>query len=226
MGFIVLATMGIAISVIRLRELPMRPRRLIDIDAFKYKMYGFYCASQFFTFAGVFIPFFYVQQYSREMANTSANLAFYTLTVMNAGSIFGRVIPGLVADQIGTMNTLIICGPMTLTLAFSWLAIHDTVGILIFSGLYGFASGGFLSLQSATVAHMCPKLDRVGTWLGMVAFSSGLGILIGNPAAGAILANGSWAGIQCFTGAFSMIGVVFILAARWAKSGIQVMIKS
>jgi MFS family permease len=221
-----LATMGVAISITRLRELPMRPRPFLDLPAFKSRMFSFYNASQFFTFAGSFIPFFYIQQYAQEKANTSANLSYYTLSLMNAGSMFGRVIPGLVADRIGTMNTLLLCGPMSATLAFCWIAIHDTPGIIIFSVLYGFASGGFVSLQAPTVAHMCPEIDYVGTWLGMVAFSSGLGILIGNPVSGAILADGSWAGLQCLSGTFTMIGTAFIVATRCAKSGSKLMTKS
>jgi predicted MFS family arabinose efflux permease len=226
MALIMLATMGVAISITRLRELPMRPRPLLDLNAFKSRSFSLYSTSQFFTFGGVFIPFFYIQQYSQERGNISADLSFYVLSLMNAGSMFGRIIPGMVADRIGTMNTLIICGPITLVLVFSWVVIHSTAGILVFSIMYGFASGGFVSLQAPTVAHMCPELENVGTWLGMVAFVSGLGILIGSPVSGVILAHGSWTGLKCLSGAFTLIGIAFILAARCVKSGTQIMIKS
>jgi predicted MFS family arabinose efflux permease len=225
-AFIMLTTLGIAISLTKLRELPMRPRPLLDLKAFGSRKFLYYNISQFFTFAGAFIPFFYIQQYSQEKANTSTTLSYYTLALMNAGSMFGRIIPGLAADKIGTLNTLIICGPISVTLVFSWIAIHDTVGILIFSILYGFASGGVVSIQAPAVAHMCPELEKVGTWLGMVAFTSGLGILIGNPVSGAILARGSWVGLQCLSGALTLIGILFIIAARAAKSGTQIMVKS
>lgn len=225
-GLIMLVTIGIAISVTRLRQLPMRPRPVIDWDAFKMRSFSIYGASQFFTFVGSFIPFFYIQQYAGEMTGTTPKLSYYTLSMMNAGSMLGRIIPGLLADQIGTMNTLLICGSVTVVLVFSWIAITSTAGILIFSILYGFGSGGFVALQAPTVAHLCPELDLVGTWLGMIAFLSGLGILIGNPASGAILALGSWTGLQCFSGAFTMTGILFILEARRAKSGTRVMIKS
>lgn len=226
MGFIMLTTMGTTISVTRLRQLPMRPRPFIDWDAFRMRSFSIYGASQFLAFAGSFIPFFYIQHYAGEMTDTSTVLSFYTLSMMNAGSMFGRIIPGLVADRIGTMNTLLISGFITVILVFSWVAITSTAGILIFSILYGFGSGGFVALQSPTVAHLCPEVDLVGTWLGMIAFLSGLGMLIGNPISGAILAHGSWTGLQCFSGAFTMIGIVLILGARWAKSGSRLMFKS
>lgn len=225
-AFIMLATISVAIACTRLRQLPMKPRRFIDLDAFKYRMYCFFTASQFFVFAGVFIPFFYIQQYCKEKTNTSAELSYYSLATMSAGSLFGRVLPGLLADHIGTMNTLMICGPATLILVFAWVVIHNTAGILVFSVLYGFSSGGFVSLQSPTVAHMCPEIDHVGTWLGMVAFVSGLGILIGNPVAGAILTHGSWVGIQCLSGAFTLVGAILLVGARCAKSGTKIMVKS
>lgn len=225
-GFMMLATMCVAISATRLRQLPMRLRPLIDWGVFRMRSFSIYGASQSFTFAGSFIPFFYIQQYAGEMTKTSTVLSFYTLSLMNAGSMFGRVIPGLAADQIGTMNTLLICGTTTVILVFSWAAITSTTGILIFSILYGFGSGGFVALQSPTVAHLCPEVDLVGTWLGKIAFLSGLGVLIGNPASGAILAQGSWTSLQCFSGAFTLTGVMLIIGARQAKSGSRVMMKS
>lgn len=225
MGFIMLATMALVIAVTRVRAMPTKARPMLDLKAFQVKTYSVFCLACFFGFAGVYVPFFYIQQYATSKANTDQDLAFYTLAVLNASSIFGRVLPGIVADRMGTLNTLFICSVGTTILGLCWIAIDSTAGIFIFCFFYGFTSGTFVSLQAAAVAHMVPKLYMMGTWIGMIAFISGLGILMGNPVAGAILSNGSWLGVQLYCGVTVAVATALVLTARTAKVGPSVMAK-
>ena len=50
------------------------------------------------------------------------------------------------------------------------LGIHNEAGIIVFSILYGFFSGTFVSLPPATVAALSPDFSEVGTRMGMSFF--------------------------------------------------------
>jgi len=63
------------------------------------------------------------------------------VTILNAGSSLGRVLPNIFADKIGPYNTLIPCLLTSSVLAFSIFGIHSFAGVGIFGFLYGFWSG-------------------------------------------------------------------------------------
>ena len=48
-------------------------------------------------------------------------------------------------------------------------AIKTPAGIIVFSVLYGFFSGGLISLQSACVAQITPDLNQIGLKLGVMS---------------------------------------------------------
>ena len=84
----------------------------------------------FLAFMGLYAPFFYVQTYAIETGLANPNLAFYLLSIINAASIFGRIIPGFVADKIGPMNMIIPCALLTGILSLC-LINRDTIGSVI-----------------------------------------------------------------------------------------------
>lgn len=47
-------------------------------------------------------------------------------------------------------------------------AIHTATGIIVFSVLYGFFSGGLISLQSACVAQITPDINMIGVKIGLL----------------------------------------------------------
>lgn len=47
----------------------------------------------FFTFIGMYVPMVYIGVYSLEKDITGPTLAFYLLPILQAASIFGRIIP-------------------------------------------------------------------------------------------------------------------------------------
>ena len=66
----------------------------------------------------------------------------YQVAVVNASSIPGRVLLALLADRFGCFNLLIACGLGTAAIVFGLYGIHTLPGILVFSVLSGFFSGG------------------------------------------------------------------------------------
>lgn len=66
-----------------------------------------------------------------------------------------------------------------------------------------------MSLQAVAVTRLVPHMGLVGTWMGMSATYSGLGLLVGNPVAGVLL-NSGWIGLQCFCGGTVAVACFFI----------------
>ena len=57
---------------------------------------------------GMYFPAFYVQLFAR-MHGMSSGLAFYSLAIMNAASVFGRVAPSWLADRWGLLEVFVPC---------------------------------------------------------------------------------------------------------------------
>lgn len=97
----------------------------------------------------------------------SQELSFAVLSVMNAGSVFGRLLPSYIADIIGRFNLVIpfsfVSGVFTIAL---WLNAKSLVSIMFFAAIYGFFSGAFISLTTPCVAQIS-EIHKIGTRIGM-----------------------------------------------------------
>lgn len=75
-----------------------------------------------------------------------------------------------------------------------WLAVRTGRGVIAFTVLYGFISGGLVSLPPVTVAGLSKNQDEYSTRMGMAFTICSFGALVGNPIAGALLVTGRKAG--------------------------------
>lgn len=217
-AFMMLATLAVAVSLFRVRVLPPEKRRLMDLSAFREVPFTAFNFVSFFTTVGLYVPYFYISSYCTEHSITTADLAFYMVPILSAGSAFGRIVPNFFADTTGPLNMLLVCNACAAVLAYCWPAIHNTPGAIVFCVLYGFFSGAFVSLQAATVVSLSPSLRVFGTRMGMTSFSCGLGILVGNPVAGAIMGGGCWLGMMLFCACALALGTGFAVVARFART--------
>lgn len=132
-------------------------------------------------------------------------------------SIFGRILPGIAADKFGKFNMMISVTLLSaiVTLAV-WIPAHSSsAGIIVFTALFGFASGGFVSLMTALIAQVSDIRQigiRTGTGMAVMSF----GALTGSPIAGAIVQSqgGGYLGLQLFCGLCMLISVVIFVVAR------------
>ena len=156
MAFIILATLIMPNACLRVRVKPGAARKLIDSSAWREAPFLLFSVAEFFGFMGLYIPFFYVQLYAIERTDIGEHLAFYLLTLLNAGSLFGRIVssscfwlledlltyvaqlPNFIADKIGPINVLIPCILIAAVLAFAWIGITTPGGIIVFCFLYGY----------------------------------------------------------------------------------------
>ena len=226
LGFISLATCLISISIMRVREIPKQRRSVVEVAAFREAPYSVFCLAMFFGYAGAFGPIYYISSYAIDTHVMTARLAFYLLPILNAASVPGRIITGFLANTMGPVNMLIPTALTTGIIALCWIGIHNTGGLIVYAILYGFLSGGFVSLPSVALTSLTPDLSRLGTRMGMCSVICSLGSLCGTPISGAILdGTGGWVGVALFSGMTLLTTGVLFLFTRWARAGMKLKVK-
>ncbi|KAI0263581.1 MFS general substrate transporter [Gloeopeniophorella convolvens] len=232
-GFIALVTLAFSNLFMRPRVMPAMRRKLVDFSALREVPFVLFTAGLFFGFMALYIPFDYITPFALAKTGAGASLAFYYVPILNAASTFGRLVPNALADHIGPMNTI---APATLAcgvLAFAWMGIHNTGGLLTFAIMFGFFSGSFLSLPAGAIVALSADLRTVGTRLGMSFAIAGFGLLIGSPVGGALLNldtsdlnAGHYIHAQAFCAVILTVSGVMLLLARVARSGTAIMVKA
>lgn len=216
-GFISLVTCWFSVLVMRPRIVPKHKRQWTDLAAFKELPYTLFCIAMFFGFIGFYGPIYYIQPYAIQTRTTTENLGFYLLSMLNAASIPGRILPNTIADYTGPLNVLIPCSGITGILALIWIGIKTQGGTIAFALLYGFFSGGFVSMPPVAIVTLTPDMRKLGTRMGQCFFISAFGLLVGTPVSGAILSeSGKWIGVQLFSGITIFITCMLLL---WARVG-------
>ncbi|KAG0699131.1 MFS general substrate transporter [Suillus ampliporus] len=189
-GFIDLGLLGTANLIMKTR-LPSRRERPnakpVDIKAILSDFGYWLCIiGATLTFWGLFVPFFYLQVFS-ESHGLSKNIGFYAIPIMNASSLFGRTIPNFLGDIIGPFNVMIPCTIMSGGLLFLMFAATNLGGTIAFGILYGFFSGGFISLITPAAASFSKDINEIGIRIGITSFVISFALLTGNPIAGALV---------------------------------------
>ncbi|KAF2000043.1 MFS general substrate transporter [Amniculicola lignicola CBS 123094] len=219
-GFIILATQLVPNVCMRVRVLPAKKRSLLDLPAFKLPYYSLMVFAFFIGFMGLYMPFFYAQIYAITDKITNPNLAFYLLAVMNSTSVFGRILPNLLADKFGPLNIVIPCAIVSSVLCFCYMTIRSTAGMIVIMAFYGFFSGSFVSLPPSIIVSMSlDAREKIGTRMGQSFACVALGLLVGTPIGGAILDESGFKQVWAFGGCLLMGSAGFLVAARVVFKG-------
>jgi MFS family permease len=97
-------------------------------------------------------------------------------------------------------------------------------GLVAFSIVYGFLSGGVIIIPGPTITDLSPAKAEIGVRLGLAYLVAAFGGLLGNPAAGAVKREGNGA-VENFRGVWLLAvgvmsaGTVALVATRWIKLG-------
>ncbi|RDI79863.1 hypothetical protein Vi05172_g10219 [Venturia inaequalis] len=229
-GFVVLGTCIVPCLTIKMKVAPKARRAIFNHHILKETTFDVWSLAWFFGNMGLYIPYFFIEQYAANVTHLTRETALYTLTTINAASIIGRIVPGLIADRLkDPLLVLMSCTGCSTILIFSWIAIRTSeAGLFVFCVLYGAFSGAFVSLSTPVTVTLAPTMQDVGTRLGMFNFIGSLGILVGNPVAGAIIKS-SWVGAQVFCGvacllAMGLCGFVwtYFISSKRVERGRQV----
>jgi len=218
-GFLVLALCIIACLTIKPRFPPRKGRYLLK-EAFIHPRYAFQVIGLFLVFLGMTTPFFFLPAYALAH-NLSTTLANSTISILNAGSLFGRLLTGPITSHLGRFNTLTIACCLSGILCLIWLACTYTAAILVFSVFYGFATGMVVALFPTTIATTAPHPSQIGSYVGMALGMFGLSGLAGGPIAGQLVkVYGGYEQAIGFAGAVMLVGGGFVGVARyWRVEG-------
>ena len=119
------------------------------IRPFAEKPFALLCISLTLFGFGLFLPFNFFPLAAQSLG-MSSELSVYAIAILNAVSVFGRILPGYLADIFGRFNMMVICSLTTaiLTLAV-WLPGNNNAASLSFAAFFGFFGGCYVSLTPA-----------------------------------------------------------------------------
>ncbi|KAE8548927.1 hypothetical protein EYB25_009310 [Talaromyces marneffei] len=184
------------------------------------------CGFLLLTF-GIFIPVDYVVV---EALGTGMdpNLAQYLLAMLNAGSLFGRLIAGALADTLGAYNIFsFVCYVSGILVLALWIPASSNAAVIAFAVIFGFTSGAYASLIANLIVKISPNFKVIGYRTGLAFLFASIGGLTTNPIAGAILQhdNGSYTGMKIFSGVCIMAGTTLVFVARLHQTGYKLVAK-
>ncbi|EEH16288.1 hypothetical protein PABG_06375 [Paracoccidioides brasiliensis Pb03] len=175
----------------------------------------------FFIELGFFVPITYISAYALAHG-MSEKFSYQVPAIFNAGSFFGRWIPGFTADYMGRVNTmivtLIIC---FLSCACLWLPAQDSIAMLVaYALIFGFGSGSTISLTPVCISQCC-KLEHYGRYYATSYTIVSIGSLTGTPIAGLILTHngGHYWGLITFTIVCNFGALVCFIIIKMARHG-------
>ena len=151
----------------------------------------------------------------------SLRLAQYLVSILNAGSIFGRTLPGFIGDKIGRFNVMIVMAFFTVIIILGlWIPSYSNAPIIVFALLFGFSSGGAIGLTPAMIAQISNVKD-IGVRTGTVFAICSISALTGSPIGGALISqqHGQFLHLQLFSGLTCFGGACLYLAARISLAG-------
>ena len=135
---------------------------LPDFRIFRDPVFSLTTLGVFFVEWGLFVPLTYLVSYAIR-SGVEERFAYQLIAIFNAGSCFGRWLPGFIADRIGRFNsmclTILLCLVSTLAL---WLPADGRVAmIIVYAIIFGFGSGSGISLTPVCVSSLC-KIENYG----------------------------------------------------------------
>ncbi|KAK3312849.1 major facilitator superfamily domain-containing protein [Apodospora peruviana] len=212
-GFVTIPLFGFACLAVRSR-LPPRRTQFFIWHAFKEPRLMILVVAFFLMLMGLFTPLFFIPAYAvtRGMKTT---LASYLLAIINAASLFGRVIPGVLADRFGPINVFGLAGIVTGVVLLCLNTADSTAGLVVYSVVFGFTSGTIISGGSAAFTR-CPRDPKdIGTYIGMGMGVGSIAILIGPPINGVLIDRyGGFLQVSVFSGVMCLVGGFVAFGAK------------
>ncbi|ORY83514.1 major facilitator superfamily domain-containing protein [Leucosporidium creatinivorum] len=216
-GFLTLGMLLIACTTLRARLPPRKGGAFFDIKVFKDPAYAFITAGASIVMMGLYTPMVYAQEYA-EQEKLGSTARLYSLSILSAASVFGRLIPNWMADYFGPITVLGLNTIASAILVSLWIPMGKTdAGLIVWAILFGFASGTQVSMAPACIASITENMNTIGIRMAMCYLCVAVVALPGTPIAGALIsAQGgeTYLGAACFAGGCVGIGAMFFLIAR------------
>jgi len=187
-----------------------------DIRIFKNITFLWTTIGIFLLEFALFIPLTYITSYMLHKGFND-NFSFNMLAVLNAGSVFGRALPGWWGDKFGPFNSNMLAIVLAIVACFAiWLpAGHTTAGIIFFMLLIGFSSGNNISISPVCIGRLC-KTQHYGRYYATTYTLVAVACLVSIPIGGEIITSngGEYWGLIVFTGAIYLGGLFALQMAK------------
>ncbi len=188
------------------------PSQIRVSEAIRTPAFGLLYLNSFLSSLALFVPFVYLPAFAHDHG-ASEVAAAALVGVIGGASVAGRLGLGALADRAGVIFLLKSCY-LVLALSFAiWLAGSSYTILVVFALVLGAGYGGFVALSPAVLAELF-GVGRLGTVMGILYTSGGVGSLLGPPLAGMIIDwTGSyrWAIVYSLLGAFASYAVLIPL---------------
>lgn len=183
------------------------------------------CLAQMIGMFGVFPSLFYVDTYGERLGNLPNSVLNYSVAILNASSILGRIAPAYLADRIGRLNVLTPFVFLTGLFQFVfWLPSRGESMFVLFLVMWGIASGCFISMFPSCVGQLF-GVKHTLSGIALVNLAAFPGALAGGAIGGKFLplpgeAHGieGFTGLICFGGAVMLASSVILLFLRLSIS--------
>lgn len=222
LGFVCLFLMGISNFFVRSRLPPARDASIHpDIRIFKEKIFLIITIGVFLMEFALFIPLTYISSYAISKG-FSQDFSFQILAILNAGSFFGRTLPGWWADYAGPFNSNMMAILLSMIACLAvWLPFgHHKAGLIVFAALIGFSSGNNISITPVCIGRLC-LTQSYGRYYATCFTVVSVACLIGIPIGGAIIkaCDGEYWGLILFTGVLYALSLVAMIVAKVMSTG-------
>ena len=159
----------------------------------------------------LFVPFVFVVPYAKAHGVPAVRSALL-VGLLGGSSVIARLGFGSVTRRIGSFRLYRLCFASHAASFVLWLVAGGSFAMLVlFVVVLGIGYGGFVALSPVVLADRL-GVAGLGSMLGLFYTSSGLGGLIGPPAAGAIIdATGSYHLPIVLAAGFGVVGCSLLL---------------
>ncbi|ODM16662.1 hypothetical protein SI65_08169 [Aspergillus cristatus] len=222
LGFLTLSMLLPSLIFFKPRMPPRKGGSIVEWGAFKDPSYLLFSIGMFFAFWGLYVAFFYIGSFAREIIGVDQAISIGLLLIMNGAGMPARILPNIVADRYtGPLNLLIPAILISSIILFCWISVAQTSNLYAFSVFYGIFSACVQSLFPASLTSMTVDLSKIGVRTGMVLTIVSFAALTGSPIAGSLVqrGNGSYLYAQCFAAASMAAGGILVTMARIRKTG-------
>lgn len=225
LGFLFLACLTIS-NVLMKPRLPPSPEArkqpIISLSLFGDLKFTFLTISVFAFEIVLFGALGILPTYANYGTGFPQDTGYYIISVLNASSCFGRIIPGYISDRVGRFNTLLAMILFTLLLMLIiWLPFGHTnlAALYVFAALFGFGTGSWMALTPACIGQLC-EAEQFGRFYGTCYFVGSLAALVCIPISGQLVEQAGGPRIMVgFMCAVLAAGMGTFMLSRWACLG-------
>ena len=107
-----------------------------------------------------------------------ATIGASMLSVMLASGIISRIMFGLCADRIGSLNTLILSSALQMISLIFFIPFDGMISLFVVSAIFGLSQGGIVPSYALIVRHFLPAREA-GQRIGIVLMLTIFGMAIG-----------------------------------------------